>query len=168
MKALIRPTLIAMACLAMGSAGLGQAESVFVTATAAGGNGTSASVDIRVIVPPVMQVIENSHPTQLGVPVDGQWSARQKLVVHSTMKRGFCVSLRLAAVEVEGWRLRATTQGERSATLQAVADGYRVCTDRAGRYTLVLEHAFATERATSGAAPPPALGWPVRTDLTAL
>lgn len=152
--------MAALACLALGSPGTGIAESVLVTGTGSGG--ASASVDIRIIIPPVMEVIENTHPSQLGMPVDGEWSAQQKLVVHSTMKRGFCVTLRLAAPQVEGWRLQTIQQS--GTTLSEIADGYRVCTTRPGRYTLLLQHAFATDNMAVA----PALGWPVRTDLTAL
>jgi len=160
MKALIRPPLIALAALALGMPSTSIGERVLVTG--AHNTGASASVDIRIVVPPVMQVLENSHPAQLGLPVDGQWHAQQKLVVVSTMKRGFCVTLRLATPQVNDWQLRTLLEG--GATLDAVADGYRLCTERAGRYTLLLQHAFATETPLDGNA----LRWPVRTDLTAL
>lgn len=157
---MVRPSLIALAALALGMPSTSMGESVLVSG--AGGTGSSASVDIRIIVPPVMQVLENTHPSQLGVAVDGQWNAQQKLVVMSTMKRGFCVTLRLATPQVDDWQLN--TLVESGATLDAVADGYRLCTARAGRYTLLLQHAFAADNAPSGEA----LRWPVRTDLTAL
>ncbi|HEX5739598.1 MAG TPA: hypothetical protein VFY22_13900 [Hydrogenophaga sp.] len=159
MKVLARPSLLALVVLTLGVPGTSFGESVLVSGTR--NAGASASVDIRIVVPPVMQVLENSHPSQLGVSVDGQWNAQQKLVVMSTMKRGFCVTLRLAT-PLDGWELQ--TQQVGGTTLSAVADGYRLCTARAGRYTLLLQHAFA-------AAPPQAgnaLHWPVRTDLTAL
>lgn len=157
---MVRPSLIALAALALGMPGTGMGESVLVSG--AGGTGTSASVDIRIVVPPVMQVLENTHPSQLGVAVDGQWNAQQKLVVMSTMKRGFCVTLRLATPQVNDWQLQTPQEG--GATLSPLADGYRLCTARAGRYTLLLQHAFAADNAFSGEA----LRWPVRTDLTAL
>lgn len=157
---MIRPSLIALAALALGMPATGMGESVQVSG--AGGTGSSASVDIRIVVPPVMQVLENSHPAQLGVSEDGQWSAQQKLVVMSTMKRGFCVTLRLATPQVNDWQLQTSQEG--GTTLNPLADGYRLCTARAGRYTLLLQHAFAADNALSGEA----LRWPVRTDLTAL
>lgn len=160
MKALVRPSLIALAIVAMVIPGTSLGESVMVTGTRS--TGASASVDIRIVVPPVMQVLENSHPSLLGVPVDGQWNAQQKLVVVSTMKRGFCVSLRLDAPQVEGWQLQTLQEG--GTTLSAVADGYRLCTARAGRYTLLLKHAFAA----GGTLAADDLRWPVRTDLAAL
>ena len=157
---MIRPSLIALAALALGMPGTGMGESVQVSG--AGGTGSSASVDIRIVVPPVMQVLENSHPAQLGVSEDGQWSAQQKLVVMSTMKRGFCVTLRLATPQVNDWQLQTSQEG--GTTLNPLADGYRLCATRAGRYTLLLQHAFAADNALSGEA----LRWPVRTDLTSL
>lgn len=160
MKVLVRPSLIALVFLTLAMPGTSIGESVLITG--ASNSGASASVDIRIVVPPVMQVLENSHPSQLGVAVDGQWSAQQKLVVMSTMKRGFCVTLRLATPEVDGWQLQTLQEG--GTTLSPVADGYRLCTARAGRYTLLLQHAFAADNALSGQA----LRWPVRTDLTTL
>jgi len=160
MKVLARPSLFALVALTLGMPGTSIGESVLVTGTRS--TGASASVDIRIVVPPVMQVLENSHPVQLGVSVDGQWSAQQKLVVMSTMKRGFCVTLRLATPQVDGWQLQSLHEG--GATLSAVADGYRLCTARAGRYTLLLQHAFAADNPLTV----DALRWPVRTDLTAL
>lgn len=160
MKVLARSSLTALVFLAFAMPGTSIGESVMATGTRS--TGASASVDIRIVVPPVMQVLENSHPTQLGVAVDGQWNAQQKLVVMSTMKRGFCVTLRLATPQVDDWQLQTPQEG--GATLSAVTDGYRLCTARAGRYTLLLQHAFAADSASSGEA----LRWPVRTDLTAL
>jgi hypothetical protein len=164
MKALIRPTLIAMASLALWVPGTSTGESVQVNGMRT--SGASVSVDIRIQVPAVMQVIENSHPMQLGAAVDGRWNAQQKLVVHSTMKRGFCVSLRLDAPQVEGWRLDTAQEG--GTTLSEVADGYRLCTTRPGRYTLLLQHAFESEQAAASNPERNALRWPVRTDVTAL
>jgi hypothetical protein len=160
MNAPTRPALAVLTTLLLAAPAAGHAEGVQVSGTNHGG--ASASVDIRIVVPAVMQVIENSHPTQLGVAVDGRWTAQQKLVVHSTMKRGFCVSLRLAAPQVAGWHLDAGQFG--GASLMPVADGYRLCTSRPGRHTLVLQHAFASTPASDM----PDLHWPVRTDVTAL
>lgn len=122
----------------------------------------SAALDFRVIVPPVMQLLENSHPARLDLPAEGALSAQQRLVVVSNMKRGFCVTMRVDTPHVEAWRLQAAQQG--GVTLQELDDGYRLCTARPGRYTLVLQHEF-------DAAPgdlPKAMAWPVQTDITAL
>lgn len=159
MKVLARPSLFVLFLLALGVPGTSMGESLRVSGNRS--TGASASVDIRIVVPPVMQVLENSYPMHLEGAVDGEWHAQQKLVVVSTMKRGFCATFRLITPTVDGWQLRFQQEG--SATLSAVADGYRVCTTRAGRHTLLLQHAFATESLVSDA-----LRWPVRTDLMAL
>jgi hypothetical protein len=137
-----------------------QAESGFAPP---GGN-ASASLDFRIIIPPIMRVLENSHPTELQADANGTLSGQQRLVVLSNMKRGFCVTLRRAdAQNAAGWNLlNAGEQG--GVTLTPVADGYRLCTARPGRYTLLLQHEFN--------APAPvlqtAMRWPVQTDLTAM
>ncbi len=123
----------------------------------------SAALDFRIVIPPVMQLLENSHPVLLAPQGDGDWSAEQKLVVVSNLKRGFCVSLRVRAPEVDEWRLQ-TVQAD-GVTLTSVADGYRVCAPQAGQYTLLLQHEFdaATQKAGHGE-----LRWPVQTDISAL
>ncbi|MDP1780305.1 MAG: hypothetical protein Q8L18_00315, partial [Hydrogenophaga sp.] len=98
----------------------------------------SASIDIRIVVPPIMRVLENSHPVQLVPVVGGDWSAEQRLVVLSNMRRGFCVTLRMNTSDVEAWRLQTEQTG--GITLNPVSDGYRLCTPRPGRYTLLLQH----------------------------
>ena len=122
---------------------------------------TSASVDIRIIVPPIMRVLENSHPMQMDPLLGGDWSAEQRLVVLSTMKRGFCVLLRMNSPDVDAWRLKTEQTG--GITLSPVSDGYRLCTPRPGRYTLLLQHDFEAARNTIES-----LRWPVQTDITAL
>ncbi len=122
----------------------------------------SASIDIRIVVPPIMRVLENSHPSQLVPAVGGDWSAEQRLVVLSTMKRGFCVTLRMNTSDVEAWRLQTEQTG--GITLNPVSDGYRLCTPRPGRYTLLLQHEFEA----SGNGDMQSLRWPVQTDITAL
>lgn len=120
-----------------------------------------ASLDFRIIIPPIMRVLENSHPQSLDAEASGDWSAQQRLVVVSNMKRGFCVTLRMSTPEVDDWRLKTA---QHDVTLTQVSDGYRLCAPRAGRYTLLLDHEFnAVNKASTGA-----LRWPVQTDITAL
>jgi hypothetical protein len=122
----------------------------------------SASIDIRIVVPPIMRVLENSHPAQLIPESGGDWSAEQRLVVISTMKRGFCVTLRMNTSDVEAWRLQTEQSG--GITLSPVSDGYRLCTPRPGRYTLLLQHEFEA----SGNSTMQSLRWPVQTDISAI
>lgn len=155
------PTRLPAALLAAGlllSPAAGMSESTLGAAS----RPASAALDFRIIIPPVMQLLENSHPDQLDLPASGAFSAQQKLVVVSNMKRGFCVTMRMAEPQVEAWRLQAAQQG--GVTLQQVADGYRLCTARPGRYTLLLQHEFdAAPGRTQDA-----MAWPVRTDIASL
>ena len=122
----------------------------------------SASLDFRIIIPPVMRVLENSHPWQLDAGADGSLAASQRLVVLSNMKHGFCVTLRLAAPAPGEWQVDAATVP--GVSLQPAGDGWRLCSARPGRYTLQLQHRFA--RTAHGQTPGTA--WPVQTDITTL
>lgn len=135
-------------------------ESMLVTGSE--GRGASATLNFRIVIPPVMRVMENSHPLQLDADAGGALSAEQRLVVLSNMKRGFCVSLRLAAPGVDRWQL--STAPDNGMNLSPVGDGYRLCSTRPGRYTLVLQHRFDV------AAPgqPDGLHWPVQTEIVAI
>ena len=131
-------------------------------AVVGGAGGASASLRISITVPAVMRVLENSHPSQLTPVVGGDWSAEQRLVVLSNMKRGFCITLRMSTADVEHWRLQTEQTG--GITLNPLSDGYRLCTPRPGRYTLLLQHEFEA----SGNSAMQTLRWPVQTDITAL
>lgn len=128
----------------------------------AGPAGASASLRISITVPAIMRVLENSHPVQMDAVVGGDWSAEQRLVVLSNMKHGFCVTLRMNTSDVDRWRLQTEQTG--GITLSPVSDGYRLCTPRPGRYTLLLQHEFEA----SGNNTRQSLRWPVQTDITAL
>ena len=128
----------------------------------AGPGGASASLRISITVPAIVRVLENSYPLQLTPTGGGDWSAEQRLVVLSNMRRGFCVTLRMNTSDVEAWRLQTEQTG--GITLSPVSDGYRLCTPRPGRYTLLLQHEFEA----SGNGDMQSLRWPVQTDITAL
>ena len=144
----------------------------------------SASLNFRLVVPPVMRVLENSHPAQLQPNADGSaLLAEQKLVVVSNMKHGFCVALRQNNPALgSGWQLQVADPSG-GARLEPIAAGYRLCTTRPGHYTLLLQHAFpgqplpgaderqSASRAMNNPASPTsasALNWPVQTELTPL
>lgn len=152
-----RPLLVGLTlgtALLVPSPGMG--EALLVSQGKAG-----ASLDFRIVIPPIVQVLENSHPLQMNALVGGDWSAEQRMVVLSTMKRGFCVTFRVNSPDVEAWRLQAEQTG--GITLSPMNDGYRLCAPRAGRYTLRLQHDFDAARDTTES-----LRWPVQTDITAL
>ena len=121
-----------------------------------GSGPASARLDFRIVIPPVMQVVENSHPAQ----IDGDQPVEQRLVVLSNMRNGFCATLRLTDPQVTGWQLQAEPVG--GVTVQTVTGGYHLCASRPGRYTLRLQHDFGHNAQQA------ALVWPVRTELTAL
>jgi hypothetical protein len=133
-------------------------ESALVT----GGTSASASLRLRIVVPPVVRVMENSHPQRLDAGADGALSAEQRLVVQSNMKHGFCVSLSLAVQGIEHWQLQ--TAPDNGLSLSPAGDGYRLCSTRPGRYTLVLQHRFGV--ASPGSATLPY--WPVQTEIMAI
>ena len=148
------PALAASALLLVPATSIG--ESVLVPQGQAG-----ASLDFRIIIPPIMRVIENSHPLQLDTSVAGEASAQQRLVIQSNMKRGFCVSLRRAAPQLGTWEMQTAPQS--GVQLSPVADGYRLCGTRPGHYTLLLQHRFGTGEGRASA-----LHWPVQTDISAI
>lgn len=148
------PALAASALLLVPATGIGESALVHQ-------GKSSAALDFRIIIPPIMRVLENSHPQQLDTSMGGEASAEQRVVVQSNMKRGFCVSLRRTAPELGTWELRTAPQS--GVQLSPVADGYRVCGTRPGHYTLVLQHHFGTSDGSTAA-----LSWPVQTDISAI
>ena len=157
MPRLSRPLLVGLtSCTLLLAPAPGMGEGLMVTSGKA-----SASLDFRIVIPPIVQVLENSHPVQLAAEAGGDWSGEQRLVVLSTMKRGFCITLRMNSPDVEGWRLKTEQTG--GVQLSPVSEGYRLCTARAGRYTLLLQHDFEAARNTSES-----LRWPVQTDISAM
>ena len=132
----------------------GHAEAV----NAPAGGSASASLNFKVIIPPVLQVLENAPSPGLQVEGPGAWLGQQRLVVMSNLKRGFCAHLRAASGDASGWTLDIpSASGVRA---ERVSDGWRLCSQRPGPHQLDLQHHFQTP----GSAP----AWPVATDITAL
>ena len=108
---------------------------------------TKTTLDFAVVIPAVLRILENSHPDALMADVApgvGS-SALQRLVLASTLDKGFCVDLRITQQQVERWDL--SVSNNRNTSLQRVAQGgYRLCTLRPGRYELALQHEFAASR----------------------
>jgi hypothetical protein len=144
------------------------------------------AVDFAVVIPAILRLLQNDHPAELQ-PLAGPAapiSALQRVVLVSTLRSGFCMDLRLNALtagqaQVADWQVQlaalsgaATASGAR---VEAFDGGWRVCTRRAGRFELALQHAFSMQpRAaapgvnlaidtTSQAA---SLGWPVAISLS--
>ncbi|MBD3893138.1 hypothetical protein [Hydrogenophaga sp.] len=150
--------LLAALCLLLNPAsGIGDSR------LAAPGHSARAALDFRIIIPPMIELLENSHPGRIDVNGAAVLSAWQQLTVASNMKRGFCLHLSLSAAEVSGWRLQSTPGN--GITITPLGQGYRLCSSRPGRYTLRLLHQFDITATNGG---PASLRWPVQTDLVAL
>src|SRR3990167_7675844 len=115
----IRPALVtALTALGLLLAPVnGLSESVVVTGSES--RGASATLNFRIVIPPVMRVLKNSHPLQIDPEADGSLSAQQRLVVMSNMKRGFCVTLRLADPALDDWQLTTAPQSGVQLSLRA-------------------------------------------------
>lgn len=151
----ILQTLTAI-CL-VGASGSGSAAAAFNTDAPA----SSASLDVRVVIPKVMQILYNAHPAQLP-PADrntARVSVQQRLVLMSTLRRGFCLDLQIGQSSLSDWQLRLSSSP--GTWLEASPSGYRLCTGHAGHFDVTLSHDFKTSKAAG-----PAQGWPVQVSLT--
>lgn len=129
--------------------------------TATGRSSASATVQIRLVIPAIVRVLDNQHPASL--PLTAQ-RARQELEVLSTLPQGFCAALRLNTTGVRDWSIEASHPGVQ---VLRTGDGYRICAPRNGRYRVALEHRFEWD-APAALLPTARLPWPVQTDLSAL
>jgi hypothetical protein len=125
-----------------------------------------AAVNFSIIVPAVLRILENSHP--LSLPVTDTPSPRvsvlQRLVLVSTLGKGFCMDLQLTQQQLTDWQLKVS--GSTGARIEPSEGGYRLCIGRAGRYEVVLQHDFHLKDGPR-ASLAPALGWPVHISLAA-
>ncbi len=139
-------------------------------ALSADGRQTRSSLDFRIIIPPMLRLVENSYPALLPAAdgPSGHVSALQRVVLVSTMRKGFCMDLRLAQTgggQMTDWQVQAS--GNTSVWVTPSDGGYRVCANRAGRYELALQHAFHVI-GNPAVGTVPAVNWPVHLDLVAL
>ena len=126
----------------------------------ADGRQASAALNFSIIIPAVLRVIENSHPPSLPAadPQTSRVSARQRMVLVSTLRKGFCMDLQLTQRQLADWQIQVS--GSAGTWLEPSNGGYRLCTGRAGRYELALQHDFSLKDGARGK-PSPALDWPV-------
>jgi hypothetical protein len=126
------------------------------------GASASATLRLRVVVPPIVRVLGNQHPS--AITLADAASARQELEVLTTLRQGFCAVLRLNTTGVRDWSVRSSSAGVQ---VLRTGEGYRVCAPRNGRHRVALEHRFQVDSAphTLSATPLP---WPVQTELSAL
>ena len=120
-----------------------------------------AALDFQIIIPPMLQVRQDSHPTVLQGNGDGELRAVQSLVLDSTMPRGFCMALSVPEALRPHWQVQQGGSASSALRLSQHNDGYQLCALKAGRYSVELEHRF-----TLGARTAP--NWPVSSSLAAL
>ena len=134
-------------------------------ASTVNGQPVTAALHVSIVIPAVLRILENSHPLELP-PLDtlgtlaGHTSALQRMVLVSTLGKGFCMDLRLSQLQISDWQLKIS--GTPGAWLEPVLEGYKLCAARAGRYELTLQHDFfLKEKDRRRADPGTALAWPV-------
>lgn len=127
---------------------------------------TSAALTFAIVIPSVLRILEDTHPDILQVygAFDTLVSAQQRMVVISTLGKGFCMDLRLASQQVVSWHM--TSSGSSAGIwIETTVGGYRLCARKAGRFEIYLQHNFEL---TQKASPTPLNGtsWPVNVSLT--
>lgn len=132
----------------------------------ADGRQASAVVNFSIIIPAVLRIIENSHPSSLpgADPQTSRISAMQRMVLVSTLRKGFCMDLQLTQRQLADWQVQLS--GSAGTWIEPSEGGWRLCAGRAGRYELALQHDFSLKDGTRGKLAP-ALDWPVSISLTA-
>jgi len=156
----MHPTAVRTACALLMLAAPLSARPEARLATGANAS-ASASLNFRIVIPPMTRVLDNRHPASLWA-AGGAPEAQQELVVLTTLPQGFCARLRLTSTEVREWTLSTRAPG---VIVQRTGEGYRVCAPRHGRHTLALHHEFALRDPANAQTPMP---WPVQTELNAL
>jgi hypothetical protein len=124
----------------------------------------STAISFAIVIPAVLRILENSHPLSLPVAdtPDAHISVSQRLVLLSTLGKGFCMELQLSQPQLTDWQLRVS--GSAGVRIEPSAGGYRLCVGRAGRYELALQHDF-TLKERARANPAAVLDWPVQVSL---
>lgn len=126
----------------------------------------STKLDFAIVIPAVLRILENSHPAALlSADTTGSLiSATQRMVLVSTLGKGFCMDLQLNQQQVAGWQLNVS--GSTGTRVEAADGGYRVCALRPGRFELALQHAFSLKERKPGAdASASNFSWPVSVSL---
>jgi hypothetical protein len=133
-------------------------------ALGADGHHAGTALNFSIVIPAVLRILENSHPLSLPVAdaPDAHISVLQRLVLVSTLGKGFCMELQLSQQQLTDWQLRVS--GSVGARIEPSAAGYRLCVGRAGRYEVALQHDF-TLKDSARADRTSALDWPVLVSL---
>lgn len=126
----------------------------------------TAGIGVKVVVPAALRITSDTHPLTLP-PVDTQTltiSAQQQMMLVSTLREGFCMNLQLTQARIANWQVQVS--GSAGAWVEPSEGGYRLCANRSGHYSLLLQHTF-TLKEDSRESQTVALAWPVSMSLTA-
>lgn len=126
------------------------------------GQGASARLNFVIKIPPVLRIIDNSHPVQVLSNPDGVAVVDQRLELQSNLRQGFCVTLKQPDSSSLGWSMEATGHG--SFDSRPVQGGYHICFSRPGRHVVNLRHSFSFKDNTATAV----RFWPLRTEIAAI
>ena len=126
-----------------------------------------APLNFTIVIPQILRILENTHPPMLQASLHSpasQVTASQRIVVLSTMGKGFCMDMSLTQAQVTDWNL--SISGNVGSRLQQTAGGYRLCLSHAGRYEMTLQHEFGVKVASSARSnTQPGLDWPVQVSV---
>jgi hypothetical protein len=126
----------------------------------------STALTFAIVIPSVLRLLENTHPEVLQAFSSSNLlvSAQQRLVLISTLGKGFCMDLRLTHQQVASWHL-ASSGSSAGIWIEATESGYRLCARKAGRFEVLLQHNFEF---TGNAVPTStsSVRWPVNVSLT--
>lgn len=127
---------------------------------------SSATMNISFIVPVIRSILEDSHPQSLPPPdtKSSRISAMQRMVLVSNLRKGFCMDLQLSQRQITDWQVQLIDSA--GPWIEPSGSGYRLCTGRAGRYEVALQHDFSLKGDTRGNMAP-VLDWPVSLSLAA-
>jgi hypothetical protein len=154
-----RFSFAAVACVVLGTlAGPSWADASLDTT----GRGASARLNFVIKIPPILRIIDNSHPVQLPSNADGVAVVVQRLELQSNLKQGFCVTLKQPDSGSLAWSMEAT--GNANFDSRPVQGGYHICFSRPGRHIVNLQHSFRFKDDTS----PAVRLWPLQTEIAAI
>jgi hypothetical protein len=122
-------------------------------------NIASASIRIEIRVAPDARVLQDAHPRELLALRGRTVEAEQFLIFSTNIETGFCLRLIATEAVASGWRLEHV--GGDPVFIVPTAGGYRLCSDRNGRFSMRLKHVF--ERVDNAA-----IVWPVLTEISTL
>lgn len=122
-----------------------------------GGQSASASVRIRVVVQPYVQILRNSHPAVLSAQGGNTVTAEQQLSIRTNQAHGFCIDLIAADLSAPPTQWHVQASAGDPIALSPQGNGYRLCGHRPGSHAFTLVHRFQFEGSQQTTEP----AWPL-------